>query len=278
MQHQVHFVVVQDPGCVGVAAVAVHQPTRKFQHQGRGRIFPRMNGRVDKQLGFAARHGGVGQLQHLHVVAPSALGFLPRVTSVQQSGQLGFAGHKSLRLRHRFFHRFIAGIVGNGLQVGRFHRAAWAGFGLACGACGACGANRGSSPARAVGNLHLRQEGVALADEVGGRRKGETKTAQTVHVSSAQLQHQVALGVVCLHQLVMEADGRLACHHQAWKVGLVDLRVQLLLFQLAMHILRMAAMRHQSATAQSQGRSRNQRQHQRGVGFQVHLLGGGAPA
>ena len=54
VQHQVHFVVVEDPGGVGIGAIAVDQPARELQHQRRGGVFARMDRAVDEQLGLGA--------------------------------------------------------------------------------------------------------------------------------------------------------------------------------------------------------------------------------
>ena len=56
LQQQVHLVVVQDPGGVGVDAVAVGQPAREAQHQRRGGVFAGVDGGIDGKGKKALAH------------------------------------------------------------------------------------------------------------------------------------------------------------------------------------------------------------------------------
>ncbi len=72
VEHQVDFVMVQNPGRVGVGAIVVHQVFGKAGCQLGGGVFTGVDRTGDEKLGLGAGDGRVGQTQDHHVVAPQA--------------------------------------------------------------------------------------------------------------------------------------------------------------------------------------------------------------
>jgi hypothetical protein len=192
----VHFVVVEDPGGVGVVAIAFEQPAREREVQRCGGVFTRMDRAVDEELGLAARQALVVELQHEDVEASQARTLLPGVAHVDPGCEIGIGGGEALRRGIGFFHGFVAAVVGNRLDA---NLACTRGHGLVFALLGLQGQQ-----------VHLVKKVAPLGNELVGPRQAKARGLKARHVSGVQLHHQVALVVVALEQRVVKADGRAA--------------------------------------------------------------------
>ena len=116
LQQRVHLVVVQQPGGVGVGAVALHQRFDQPRGQlGRG-VLAGMHRRHDEHRRLRPGQVAVGDARHFELVAAHAIQRLPRRTDRQNLHQI----RCSLRQRrHRglgFLHGAVAGVAADAGQ------------------------------------------------------------------------------------------------------------------------------------------------------------------
>ena len=117
LQHQVDFLIVQNPGDIRVHVVVGNQVFGKTRRQLSRCIFTRVDGRGDEKLRLGSGDGRVGQHQDVHVVAAQAHGLLPRIADINECRQLGVVSHNALRRGERFLHGAVAWVTGNPVHL-----------------------------------------------------------------------------------------------------------------------------------------------------------------
>ena len=114
VQHQVDFMLVQQPGGVGVDSIIINHLFGKAGGQfGRG-IFARVERTGDEQLWLRPRDGRVGQFQYHQVGAAHVGRLLPRLPDRGPGGQLGEGVDDRLGARVSLFDGTVTRISGNG--------------------------------------------------------------------------------------------------------------------------------------------------------------------
>ena len=159
LQQQMHFVTVEQPGGVGVAAVVRHEALPEARHRGGGGVVPGVDGPLDKELGLGAADGAVGEHEDMNVVpageadgvpaahadfvAAAAAGLEPAIADVVPAREIRKLPGDGLAERVGALHRVVARVAGNRHGNG----------------------GGGAGP----GGVRVRQDGVQFAALVGPR-------------------------------------------------------------------------------------------------------------
>ena len=124
--------VVEQPGGVGVDAVAVDQLLGEARHQLRGRVLARVDGAVGEEPRLRAGNARVGEPDHQQVVARVAAGrdLLPAVADVDHRREGRVRGGESLGGGESLLDRAIAGEARDACLRRFAARGAFAGFEL----------------------------------------------------------------------------------------------------------------------------------------------------